>query len=50
MLLAVTVMTLTSSEEVPNGYRVAYFLAGPSAVFLGAAFQRVLRRRGQRLR
>jgi hypothetical protein len=37
MLLAVTVMTLTSAENVPGWYRVAYFIAGPAAAFLGSA-------------
>jgi len=39
MLLAVTVMTLTSAENLPTAYRVAYFIVGPLAVTLGAALR-----------
>jgi len=44
MLLAVAVMTLTSAEQLPIVYRVAYFIAGPAAVVLGIAVQRRIRR------
>ncbi len=36
MLLAVTLMTLTSTEIVPTWYQITYFLVGPSAVFIGS--------------
>lgn len=39
MLLSVTVMTVWANEIMPLWYRVAYFLVGPSAVFLGSAFR-----------
>jgi|SRR5215469_2027899 len=37
MLVSVTVMTLTSPEILPLGYRIAYFFVGPLAVFIGTA-------------
>jgi hypothetical protein len=39
MLLVVTVMTLTSAESVPTWYRIAYFLVGPAAAFIGSALR-----------
>jgi len=39
MLLSVTVMTLTSPESLPLWYRIAYFVAGPLAVFIGTALR-----------
>jgi hypothetical protein len=40
MLLAVSVMTLTTTEHVPFWYRVAYFLVGPAAAFIGSGLSR----------
>ena len=37
MLLSVTAMTLWASESMPTWYRIAYFLVGPAAVFIGSA-------------
>jgi hypothetical protein len=39
MLLVVTAMTLWSSESVPLGYRIAFFLVGPAAAFTGGALR-----------
>jgi hypothetical protein len=39
MLLAVTVMTATAAESAPQWYRIAYFFAGPTAVFIGSALR-----------
>jgi hypothetical protein len=39
MLLAVTVMTATSSELMPLWYRVAYFVVGPAAAAVGNALR-----------
>jgi hypothetical protein len=39
MLLAVTVMTATATESVPQWYRIAYFFVGPAAVFIGSALR-----------
>jgi hypothetical protein len=39
MLLMVTVMTLTSAESIPTWYRIAYFLVGPAAAFIGCALR-----------
>jgi hypothetical protein len=36
MLLMVTLMTLTSAERIPAWYRIAYFLVGPAAAFIGS--------------
>jgi hypothetical protein len=37
MLLSVTAMTLWATESVPTWYRIAYFLVGPAAIFIGGA-------------
>jgi hypothetical protein len=37
MLLSVTAMTLWASESMPTWYRIAYFLVGPAATFIGSA-------------
>ena len=39
MLLTVTAMTLWSTEIMPPWYRIAYFLVGPAAIFLGSALR-----------
>jgi hypothetical protein len=39
MLLVVTLMTLLTSESMPPWYRVAYFIAGPSAAFIGGSLR-----------
>jgi hypothetical protein len=39
MLLAVTIMTFMADENLPLPYRIAYFLVGPSAVFVGSALR-----------
>lgn len=39
MLLAVTLITLTSTESAPAWYRAAYFVVGPAAVFIGSALR-----------
>jgi hypothetical protein len=39
MLLTVTAMTLWTTEIMPLWYRVAYFLVGPAAIFLGSALR-----------
>jgi uncharacterized membrane protein AbrB (regulator of aidB expression) len=41
MLIAVTVMTLTTAESMPHWYRIAYFVAGPSAALIGTALCRL---------
>lgn len=45
MLLAVTVMTLSTAESMPSWYRIAYFCAGPAAVFLGSIWRSLARSR-----
>jgi hypothetical protein len=40
MLVAVTGMTLTITEDVPTWYRVALFFVGPAAVGIGSAWRR----------
>ncbi len=37
MLLSVTAMTLWAAESMPTWYRIAYFLVGPAATFIGSA-------------
>lgn len=37
MLLAVTGMTLSSTENTPVWYRIAFFVVGPAAVLIGSA-------------
>jgi hypothetical protein len=37
MLLAVTVMMLSTTESMPLWYRVAYFFVGPAATYIGTA-------------
>jgi hypothetical protein len=39
MLLAVTVMMLSTTERMPLWYRVAYFFVGPAATFIGTALR-----------
>jgi hypothetical protein len=39
MLLAVTVMTASTTESTPTWYRIAYFFVGPAAVFIGSALR-----------
>jgi hypothetical protein len=39
MLLVVTVMTLWTTESMPLWYRIAYFVVGPAAAFLGSAMR-----------
>lgn len=39
MLLVVSLMTLFTSENMPLGYRIAYFIAGPSAAFIGGSLR-----------
>jgi hypothetical protein len=39
MLLMVTLMTLTSAERIPAWYRIAYFLVGPAAAFIGSGLR-----------
>jgi hypothetical protein len=39
MLLAVTVMMLSTTERMPLWYRVAYFFVGPAAAFIGTALR-----------
>jgi hypothetical protein len=36
MLLSVTAMMLWSTESMPRWYRIAYFLVGPAASFIGS--------------
>jgi hypothetical protein len=45
MLLAVTIMTLMVDENLSLWYRIAYFLVGPSAVFVGGALRSVVARK-----
>lgn len=37
MLLSVTAMTLWATESMPTWYRIAYFVVGPAATFIGSA-------------
>ena len=37
MLLAVTVMTLSTTENAPPWYRIAYFFVGPAAALIGSS-------------
>ena len=37
MLLVVTAMTVWSTESPPTSYRVAFFVVGPAAAFIGSA-------------
>jgi hypothetical protein len=39
MLLAVTVMMLSTTESMPLWYRVAYFIVGPAATLIGTALR-----------
>jgi hypothetical protein len=39
MLLAVTVMTASTTESTPTWYRIAYFFVGPTAAFIGSALR-----------
>jgi hypothetical protein len=39
MLLAVTVMTASTTEITPLWYRIAYFFVGPAATFIGSALR-----------
>jgi hypothetical protein len=39
MLLSVTAMTLWATESMPTWYRIAYFLVGPAATFIGSALR-----------
>ena len=39
LLLAVTVMTVSSMESPPLWYRIAYFFVGPAATFIGSALR-----------
>jgi hypothetical protein len=39
MLLAVTARTVSTTESVPQWYRIAYFFVGPAAVFIGSALR-----------
>jgi hypothetical protein len=39
MLLAVTVMTASTTEITPRWYRIAYFFVGPAATFFGSALR-----------
>ena len=41
MLLAVTALTLFTTENAPLWYRVAYFVVGPVAALVGSALSRV---------
>jgi hypothetical protein len=41
MLLVVTLMTLSGGESMPAWYRVAYFVTGPVAAFLGSGLRTV---------
>jgi hypothetical protein len=43
MLLSVTAMTLWANETMPAWYRIAYFLAGPVATFIGSGFSSLRR-------
>ena len=37
MFVAVTVMTFSANESLPLWYRIAYFIVGPAAAFIGSA-------------
>jgi hypothetical protein len=39
MLLAVTVMMLSTTEDMPLWYRIAYFFVGPAAAFIGTVLR-----------
>jgi hypothetical protein len=39
MLLAITAMTVWTTESAPLWYRVAYFFVGPAAAFIGSALR-----------
>ena len=39
MLVAVTVMTASTTEGTPSWYRVAYFFVGPAATLIGSALR-----------
>jgi hypothetical protein len=39
MLLSVTAITLWATESMPTWYRIAYFLVGPAATFIGNALR-----------
>jgi len=39
MLLAITAMTLLTTESLPPWLRVAYFCVGPAAAFIGSALR-----------
>jgi len=39
MLVAVTVMTVSATENPPEWYRLAYFFVGPAAVLIGTALR-----------
>jgi hypothetical protein len=41
MLLAITAMTVWTSESAPVWYRVAYFFVGPTAALIGSALRTV---------
>jgi hypothetical protein len=45
MLVAVTIMTLTANENLSLPYRIAYFIVGPSAVFVGGALRSAVARK-----
>jgi hypothetical protein len=49
MLLMVTLMTLTSAERIPTWYRIAYFVVGPTAAFIGSALRSAAVRKSNRL-
>lgn len=38
MLVAVTLMTVSSNEAVPAWYRAAYFIVGPTAALIGSVW------------
>ena len=39
MLLAITAMTVLTTESAPLWYRLAYFFVGPAAAFIGSAMR-----------
>jgi hypothetical protein len=39
MLLVVTLMMLLSAERMPAWFRIAYFVVGPAAAFIGSALR-----------
>lgn len=45
MLLAVTVMTASTTESTPQWYRIAYFFVGPTATFIGSALRSLRQQR-----